>query len=243
MVESFFTAFVKTEGTTDETGNPFNEVGEKGDSKESYDPNEYEMGPGMMNVMNPGEDVVFADPKRPASGFENFFKAMCTQIGAALEIPADLLMKEFKSSYSSSRAALLEAWKSFKMYRQWFTSDFCEPVYEVWLSEAVARGRINAPGFFNDELIREAWLGSEWIGPSQGQLDPVKEVNAEVIAIQNGLTTHEAAASRLNGSDWDTNMNQIELENARIRAAFGDLGPKLVVKEEEDEKQEEPQDN
>lgn len=243
VVESFFTAFVKTEGTTDETGNPFNEVGEKGDSKESYDPNEYEMGPGMMNVMNPGEDVVFADPKRPASGFENFFKAICTQIGAALEIPADLLMKEFKSSYSSSRAALLEAWKSFKMYRQWFTSDFCEPVYEVWLSEAVARGRINAPGFFNDELIREAWLGSEWIGPSQGQLDPVKEVNAEVIAIQNGLTTHEAAASRLNGSDWDTNMNQIELENARIRAAFGDLGPKLVVKEEEDEKQEEPQDN
>ena len=38
-------------------------------------------------------------------------------------------------------------------------------------------------------------------------------------------------------------MNQIELENARIREAFGDLGPKLVVKEEEDEKQEEPQDN
>lgn len=222
LVESFFTAFIKTTENTSEI--PFNEVGDgqPGEDDVSYDPNEYELGPGTMNVMNPGEDVVFADPKRPASGFENFFKAICNQIGSALEIPADLLIKKFDASYSASRAALLEAWKSFKMYRQWFSSNFCKPVYEMWLSEAVARGRINAPGFFNDPLLREAWLGSEWVGPSQGQLDPVKEVDAEILAIQNGLTTHEAAAARINGSDWDTNMDQLEMENRKM-AALGEI--------------------
>lgn len=224
VVESFFTAFIKTEADTDESGLPMNEVGSgiPGDETEaSYDPNEYELGPGTMNVMNPGESVEFADPKRPASGFENFFKAVCKQCGAALEIPADLLMKEFNASYSASRAALMEAWKAFKMYRQWFTSDFCKPVYEIWLSEAVARGRVNAPGFFDDPLIREAWLGSEWIGPSQGQLDPQKEVNAEILAVQHGFTTHEAATARLNGSDWDANMDQLEMENKRKSAFKG----------------------
>ncbi len=218
LVESFFTAFIKTEATTDESGMPFNEIGDgqPGQEEDSYDPNEYELGPGAMNIMNPGEDVVFADPKRPAAGFENFFKAICKQCGAALEIPADLLMKEFNASYSASRAALMEAWKSFKMYRQWFTSGFCKPVYEIWLSEAIARGRINAPGFFDDPLIREAWFGSEWIGPSQGQLDPVKEVNAEILAVQHGFTTHEAATARLNGSDWDSNMDQLEMENQKM---------------------------
>lgn len=244
LVESFFTAFIKTEADTDETGMPFNEIGngQPGSDEASYDPNEYELGPGVVNVMNPGEDVTFAEPKRPASGFENFFKAVCKQCGAALEIPADLLMKEFNASYSASRAALMEAWKSFKMYRQWFITGFCKPVYEIWLSEAVARGRINAPGFFDDPLIREAWLGSEWIGPSQGQLDPVKEVNAEILAVQHGFTTHEAATARLNGSDWDSNMDQLEMERQKCQ---NDLvsAPAPNKEEPEDDKNNEEGDN
>lgn len=219
VVQSFFTAFVETDANTLD-GNPFNEVGDGqpgNEDNESYDPSEYEMGPGNTVVMNPGEKVVFADPTRPASGFENFFKAVCKQIGAALEIPAELLLKEFTASYSASRGALLEAWKSFKMYREWFARDFCKPVYEIWLSEAIARGRINAPGFFNDPLLHYAWLGSEWIGPSQGQLDPEKEVRAEILAVQHGFTTHEAATARLNGSNWYTNMDQLEMEYQKMQ--------------------------
>ena len=171
VVESFFTAFIKTEAGAGD--NPFNEVGSSL-PEVSRDPNEYEMGPGQINIMEPGEDVTFADPKRPASGFNTFLRAICEQVGAALEIPADLLLKSFNSSYSASRAALMEAWKAFRMRRKWFVDDFCTPVYEIWLSEAVARGRISAPGFFADPAIRAAYLGAEWIGPSQGQLDPTE---------------------------------------------------------------------
>ena len=210
----------------------------------SYDPNEYELGPGTINVMNPGEDVTFADPKRPANGFDGFVKTIAKQIGSALEIPYDLLLKEFNASYSASRAALLEAWKSFRMYRQWFATDFCQPVYELWMHEAVARGRIDAPGFWNDPLIREAWLKSEWIGPSQGQLDPVKEVNAEILAVANGFTTNEDAAIRLNGSDWNSNVEKLAREKTKMQS----LMPKepAVVPEDnndDDKKKEEEKDD
>ena len=40
---------------------------------------------------------------------------------------------------------MLEAWEAFKMRRKWFVDDFCQPVYEMFLAEAVALGRINAP--------------------------------------------------------------------------------------------------
>ncbi len=213
LVESFFTAFIKTETDTSEI--PLSESVPEDEEKVTYDPNDYEMGPGQINVMNPGEDIVLADPKRPASGFDGFVKAICTQIGAALEIPADLLLKQFNSSYSASRAALLEAWKSFKMYREWFTSDFCRPVYKIWMSEAVAIGRINAPGFFTDPKVREAWLGSEWVGPSQGQLDPVKEITAEILAVANGFTTNEDSTIKLNGGDWNANMDKLSRENEK----------------------------
>ena len=137
VVESFFTAFIKTEAGAGD--NPFNEVGSSL-PEVSRDPNEYEMGPGQINIMEPGEDVTFADPKRPASGFDSFLRAICEQVGAALEIPADLLLKAFNSSYSASRAALLEAWKAFRMRRKWFVDDFCTPIYEIFIAEAVARG-------------------------------------------------------------------------------------------------------
>lgn len=221
VVESFFTAFIKTNADTGD--NPFNEVGSSL-PEVSRDPNEYEMGPGQINIMEPGEDVTFADPKRPASGFNTFLRAICEQVGAALEIPADLLLKAFNSSYSASRAALMEAWKAFKMRREWFVADFCAPIYEIWLSEAVARGRISAPGFFSDPAVRAAYLGVEWIGPSQGQLDPTKEITAEILAIGEAITTREQATIRLNGGQWDANVDQIARENEKLRAAQGQTG-------------------
>ena len=219
VVESFFTAFIKTEA--DPNDNPFNEVGGDNIEPVSDDPSEYEMGPGQINIMKPGEDVVFGDPKRPAGGFDGFIVAICKQVGAALEIPTDLLLKSFNASYSASRAALLEAWKAFKMRREWFVDDFCRPLYEVWMAEAVARGRIIAPGFFSDPAIRAAWLGSEWIGPTQGQLDPVKEITAEKMACEEGFSTREQSTIRLNGGTYEANVEQLIDENNRLAQANG----------------------
>lgn len=213
LIESFFTAFVKTAAPTDEM--PFNQV-EMDDPAEPKGPNEYSMGPGQVNMLEPGEDVTFADPKRPSSGFEAFANAVYTQIGACIEIPVDLLMKRFNASYSASRAALLEAWKMFKMRREWLADDFCRPIYAVWMSEAVARGRIYAPGFFTNPAIRAAYLGSEWLGPSQGQLDPVKEITAEILACSEGFSTHEQSTVRLNGGQWDANVEQLHRENEKL---------------------------
>lgn len=212
VIESFFTAFIKTEAPTDDM--PFNEVGAP--PSEPREPNDYNMGPGQINIMKPGEDVTFASPSRPSGGFTSFVKSISEQIGAALEIPSDLLLKSFNASYSASRAALLEAWKSFKMRREWLADDFCRPIYEVWMSEAVARGRIIAPGFFTDPAIRSAYLGSEWLGPSQGQLDPVKEITAEILACSEGFSTHEQSTIRLNGGQWGSNVEQLKRENEKL---------------------------
>jgi lambda family phage portal protein len=216
LIESFFTAFITTKGDGNEM--PSNETGE---DRVSSNPDDYEMGPGQINILKDGEDVKFGEPKRPANGFGTFVRALCEQCGAALEIPADLLLKAFDASYSASRAALLEAWKAFKMRREWFVNDFCLPIYEIWLSEAVARGRVSAPGFFSDPLIRSAWLQSEWIGPSQGQLDPIKEITAEILANQNGYSTHEQSTIKLNGGQWESNVNQLKRENTKLAEAIG----------------------
>lgn len=217
VVQAFYTVFIEIESPKNEI--PFGDVIADEDKVDQSDPNSYELGAGTINILKPGEKANFADPKRPASGFEGFVNAMAKMIGASLEVPYELLMKSFTASYSASRAALLEAWKAIKVSRTWFINDFCQPIYELWLSEAVARGRINAPGFFNDPIIRKAWCKAEWTGPTQGQIDPVKEVTAAILRVKHGFATHEQETIALTGGNWDDNIEQIILENELLRLA------------------------
>ena len=113
-----------------------------------------------------------------------------------------MLLKKFSSNFSASKGALNETWKSFKMYRKWFVDDFCQEIYGLWFNEAVSKGRINAPGYFNNLLIRKAYTNATWNGPAQGHLNPMQEVNAAVEKIKNGLSTHEDECSSINGSDY-----------------------------------------
>ena len=224
LVQSFFSAWVYTENNTSEM--PFNEVGDVvGPGGETYaadeqiGENEYQMGPGTVLHLNPNEKVAFGNPNIPTAGFENFVKTISRMIGADLELPFDVLLKEFNASYSASRGALLEAWESMKMRRAWFVDDFCQPVYEIWLAEAVALGRVKAPGFFDDPLLRAAWCGARWIGPVQGQLDPLKEAKAAVLLINRGIKTHEQVTRELGGGDWEANVEQVKRENELLRQA------------------------
>lgn len=211
IVQSFFTAFIKHDDNKAEI--PFNDLYEEEEQVDKEDSNSYELGAGSINVLGENEDVVFANPTHPVSGFDAFMGTISKYVGAALEIPYEILTKHFNSSYSASRAALLEAWKAFKMRRVWFANDFCQPVYELWLSEAIAIGRIKAPGFFLDPVIKKAWTKAEWIGPSQGMLDPVKEVKASELLVSNGYSTREHETIKLVGGDWNSNIRKVQKEN------------------------------
>lgn len=164
-----------------------------------------EIGNGAVNFLRPGEKVAETKPGRPNPSFDGFVKSISRQIGTALEIPYEVLMKNFTASYSASRASLMEAWKMYKTKRDGIAVDFCQPVYEEWLAEAVAKGRIRAPGFFDDPAIRKAYSRAEWTGPSQGQIDPLKEAKASELMVENGFSTRERETTALTGMDYHSN--------------------------------------
>lgn len=214
IINSFFAAFItRKEGAKNEI--PFtNPIPESERLKLSPEErlSSYELGPGTINMLAEGEEVTFGDPTHPNAGFDSFTKIMAQLAGAALDMPYEVLLSVFNSSYSASRAALLQAWRSFRDRRDWFSHDFCQPTYETWLFEAVATGRIKAPGFFNDPVMRKLWSQAIWIGPSPGQIDPEKEVDAAVKRINNGFSTHERETAELTGMDWDSNIDVLMRE-------------------------------
>jgi lambda family phage portal protein len=218
VVSGLYTVFIKT--TSPSTEPPLGEVIPEDQRVDDQDENTYELGNGAIIALGENESIEQANPGRPNSAFDPFVMAVCRQIGAALEIPYELLVKQFTASYSASRAALLEAWKMFKMRRSWLATDFCQPIYEEWLAEAVAKGRIPAPGFFNDPMIRKAYSGAEWNGPAQGQIDPLKEVQAAEKRVEGGFSTRAKETVELTGGDFYKNHRQ-RVREERLRREGG----------------------
>lgn len=190
------------------------------DSSGATDPNAYQLAPGAFLSLDPGEKLEAINPARPYSGFDPFVVAVCRQIGAGLGLPYELLVMQFTASYSASRAALLEAWKRFTVGRAWLAAGFCQPIYEQWLEEAVLRGYVRAPGFFDDALVRAAWCRAEWIGPTQGQLDPTKEVEAAARRVAEGFSTRTRETRELTGGDW-WDFNRLRAREEQERKAAG----------------------
>ena len=214
VVSGMFTVFVKSETPETPLGGMFPEEMEL-----DQDPNAYELGNGAIVSLGEGESIESANPGRPNSAFDGFVEAICRQIGAALELPHELLLKQFTASYSASRAAMLEAWKMFRMRREWVIDGFCQPVYEEWLTEAVAKGRVVAPGFFDDPAIRAAWCQADWYGDCQGQLDPLKEVNAAKVRVEEGFSTREREAAELTGMSYDVIVAARAREESKRKAS------------------------
>lgn len=218
VVSGLFTVFIKTE--IPEQGINFGESIPDEDQLDAEDEMTYELGNGSIVALGENESIQESNPGRPNVAFDGFVTSICRQIGAAIEVPYELLVKHFTASYSASRAALLEAWKMFRMRRSWLASGFCQPIYEEWLSEAIAKGRISAPGFFTDPMVRKAYCGAEWNGPSQGQLDPLKEVKAAESRVSNGFSTRAKETVELNGGDYYKNIRQLKVEEELHKEVF-----------------------
>lgn len=181
-----------------------------GDDK---DPPEMKLGAGTIVRALPGEEVSFADPKRPNAAFDPFYQAIVKQVAVRIEQPYEALMMHFQSSYTAARAALLELWKFVVRERYLLETQYCQPVIEAWMDEAVALREIIAPGYFDDPEMRAAYLSGEWVGDAAGQVDPVKEVNAAKARIELRISSRKRESMALNGSDWKDNHRQVAREH------------------------------
>ena len=129
----------------------------------------------------------------------------------------NVLHKHFDVNFSCARGALNEFWRTCGMMRDWFSEDFCQPIYEMWFTEAVARGRIDAPGYFDDPAIRKAYTDCKWNGPARTAMNPSQEVEAAIKRVEAGFSTAAEETAQLTGGDYNRNIKQRLLEAQRRR--------------------------
>ena len=223
VISGAFAVFIKMEPAA------FHDLFGEGPSRQSYldaamkwdggFPSVSMDGPGKAVNLLPGESVEPSNPGRPNSEFDPFVQAIVRQIGARLGLPFEVLVKHFTSSYSASRAALLDAWRVFRVRRDFMATRFCQPIFEEWLAWEVSGGTIHAPGFFTSPDLRAVYCAANWVGDGPGSIDPEKEVKAATARVQLGISTLAAESIQHDGGDWETKHAQRTKESAMRRAA------------------------
>jgi lambda family phage portal protein len=177
--------------------------------------------PGQILYGNSGEKPHIMKGDRPGNSFEIFVERVLRGAGVAAGMPYEVIAKDFsKTNYSSARASLQEAWRVFEFEQDWLVCGFCQPTWEMVFEEAVLRGRIklpaNAPNFYD---YRAEYCAATWVGPERTNVDPVKEMVADIMGLNAGIITLADIAAKRN-KDWEAQAKQ----RSRERKTFETLG-------------------
>jgi lambda family phage portal protein len=177
-----------------------------------------EMVPGMIfDDLLPGEEVGTIDTKRPNNALIPFRDAQLRSAAAGLGAGYSSLSKNYEGSYSSQRQELVETFVHYRTLTNTFVFRVCQPVWDSFIDAAVASGAISLAGV-NPATIYNASHSL----PPMPWIDPEKEVNAAILAIENGFTSR----SRIIRQRGD-NPDQINQEIARDQAELERLGIEL----------------
>lgn len=173
--------------------------------------------PGQTFVGNlaEGEDLKTFGDKTPAENYDSFVNTFTAHLSASVGMPIEVLMMKFNANYSASRASLILFWRIAQIWRDEMAADLLNPIYEMWLAEEIAGGRIQAPGW-SDPRLRAAWLSNNWIGPPMPNIDPMRTANADKVYVELGAQTLNRVARNLNGSSGESNRE-------KLRRQFADL--------------------
>lgn len=172
-----------------------------------------ELGSANVIALGQNQEVQTAQHNSPGSTFVDYVHEVDLQMASRLNMSVEQVHKFWVGNYNSVRAALTEAKKAFDVCRENLIVDFCQPVYDAFLHECVMLGYIKCPGYDN-KLTRMRWHNVRWIGDAPVMLDPLKEMSAYKMGIDEQLYTRSEVSLAVNGSDYFENVRGFAAEAA-----------------------------
>jgi capsid protein len=178
--------------------------------------------PGSVGVYSlPGRQKLKPFPSTaPAAAFNVFVDGLFAYIAASNGQSVETVLNRYNSNYSASRAAIITVWRKAVQLRWELDYYILGPVYEMWLSEEIAAGRISAPGWA-DPRLRSAWVSHRYNGISMPNIDPTRTAAAAKEYLSMGATTLEDVAIEYNDSDAEANRIKLKEELGELR----EIGP------------------
>ena len=172
--------------------------------------------PGQKVVLPEGWDYKTDTPQHPNREVTAFKATMKRDLANALNVEYANFANDWGGvNYSSVRAGTLAERDCWMMLQDDFVDQFCTPVFRAWLASFLrlgASGNLRASDF--ERLAEHEFRGRRW-----AWVDPMRDVNAAVVAVEHNWKTNAQVAAEY-GADYDDNLEQAAYE-AGQREKFG----------------------
>jgi lambda family phage portal protein len=210
-IQNLFGAFVKKNSPEDSV------LGEDTDNNRGAT-TDLELQPGTFQVLLPGEDLVFADPKGNAASAEMFIRVALRAIAAGLGLTYEQLTGDMTGvNYSSARVALLEFRRLCEQYqRQVMIFQFCQPFWNAWLDAAVIGGALTLPGYAQNP---RPYRRVDWHPPRWDWVSPKDDIAAERAMVEACFKSPQRVINEM-GDD----LEQVYQEIGQAQVVAGKVG-------------------
>lgn len=195
-------------------------------------PIEQDVQPGIQQILPPGYDVKTFMPSHPNPNHPLYAKSQLRRASAGLEVAYASLANDLEgANYSSLKAGRTEEQKTYRARQTMVAEKFNRIVGWEWLRMAVLAGRVTL-SVADFQRVRLNWRGEGF-----ASIEPLKEIQATILAINNFLDDPIADAAE-RGEDWMDIIERLKKVKVMVEAAGLTILPvesKPTVKKESDE--------
>ena len=171
--------------------------------------------PGTMQTLLPGEDIKFSDPADVGGAYEAYQYRQQLALFAAVGIPYSIGTSDLRrANYSSLRGSIVEFRRKLEqMQHNIIVFQMCAPIWRRWLDTAVLAQAIAVePQVYL--ATQSAFQRARWIPQKNDWVDPLKDRQAEKLAVDNGFKPRSDVIEA-EGFDPEENDRRIAADKAR----------------------------
>ena len=165
------------------------------------------MEPGSMGELPPGWKAVFNSPPDAGAGYSDYLRAQLMAIAAKHGVPYEVLTGDLRNVSDRSLKLILNEFRRVIEQQQWLylMPQMMQPIREAFFDAALLAGALDLPDY---ATRRSEYTETLWVPQGWPYSHPVQDVDADLKAIQGGLTSRTSVVLS-NGDDPE----QVDAEN------------------------------
>lgn len=171
--------------------------------------------PGTIQELPAGATIKTMQASQGGDDFDKFNEAMLTAVSMGLSSYKTALTGDTSNvNYSAARFGALMERNRFKGNQDRMIDIIVMPLFEAFLNHAVLHSRINIRMTQIENII----LNTTVIRPKYESVDPIKDINAEVMLIEKGLKSRSSVIME-RGDDPVQVFKEIEAEKSTLNTS------------------------
>lgn len=186
------------------TGAGFGRGSQQNDDRKSYEGKT--LSPGMIAELNAGDTIDVVNPGNSGENSAEILKMQQRMIGAGQGLSYEAVSRDMsETNYSSARQGSIEDEGTYADEIELLEEKVLSEIYETFIISCILSGKLSAKDFWSNKL---EYLKHQWVASPKKWIDPVKEANANRIALATGQKTFQDICAE-NGKDWQEQISDM----------------------------------